>query len=121
MNALKISCMLRTIIVSRIAASFSWIDDSSRTGEWGGAPAGHHFGRSSRARQSRSWRLPLVDDVNRVVVLDGNHHGLENVNIPAIGNAQADRVIGFRQQAASQRHAKLSRCNSEDYRLPQIA
>jgi len=38
----------------------------------------------------------LVDDVDRIVVLDADNHGFENIYVPAIRDSEPDDFIGFR-------------------------
>jgi hypothetical protein len=44
---------------------------------------------------------PLVEYVHRQIVLDSDHHGFEDVHIPAFGDAKAENFIGFRHEPAT--------------------
>src|SRR5215469_9080023 len=61
--------------------------------------------------------LPLVQNVNRDVMLNGHNHGLENIDVPTVGDSQTDNVVRFRQQASTQRHPKVPCYYSKNHRL----
>jgi hypothetical protein len=60
----------------------------------------------------------LVENVNRDVVLNGHNHRLEDVHIPTVRDPQAETLACFRHQTAAQGHAKISRGDAENDRLP---
>jgi hypothetical protein len=62
--------------------------------------------------------VPLIENVNGIVVLDANDHGFENVHIPAVSDTQSDDVARLGQQPSAQRYAKASCYHSKNYRLP---
>src|SRR5271170_1117238 len=59
----------------------------------------------------------LVHYLHGRILLDCNHHGLENVHIPAIGNAEPYGLVRLGNQPAAQRNSKIASNNSQDYRL----
>jgi hypothetical protein len=60
----------------------------------------------------------LVENVNRRVVLDADNHGFEDVYVPAVCDSEPNHLVGFREKAATQRHAQISRDDSKNNRLP---
>jgi hypothetical protein len=52
--------------------------------------------------------VPLIENVNGIVVLDAHNHCFENIHIPAIRDAQTDDIIRLGQQPAAQRYAEAS-------------
>jgi hypothetical protein len=60
----------------------------------------------------------LINDVNRVIVLDGDDHGFENVHIPAVRDAQPDYFIRFRHQAPAQWNPQIAGYHPKYHWLP---
>jgi hypothetical protein len=107
--------MLNTINVSRMAANFSL-----RGCPWLAARASSGAGLPSACPTLPVAALTgnLVEDINGVVVLDTDNHGLENIDVPAIGDAKTDNIARLRQQSTTQRNAKIACYHSENDRLP---
>src|ERR1700733_14224548 len=62
--------------------------------------------------------LPLIQYVNRVVMLDGQNHGLENIDVPAVRDSQTNHIFGLGHEAPAQRYPQVPCYDSEYHRLP---
>lgn len=51
---------------------------------------------------------PLIQYVNRIIMFDRQHHGFEDVHVPAIGDTQANDFRGFRYQTAAKWHPQVA-------------
>src|SRR5690348_963334 len=52
------------------------------------------------------------------IVLHGDDHGFENVDVPAVGDAQPQDVVGFADQAPAQWDSHVARDDVQNHRLP---
>jgi|SRR5580658_2612323 hypothetical protein len=113
--------MAITSIVSRNAIALWRITETSEASGKGSAGA---FAEAVRLSDFQTVLVsvlmpaPLIQYVNRVVMFDGQNHGLENIHVPAIRDSQTNNIVGLRHQAPAQRHSQVPCYYPEYHRLP---
>src|SRR5271156_2856203 len=96
-----------TIMVSRSAIAVWRITETSEASGKGSAWADAEAVRFCDLQNvlvSALMPCPLIQYVNRIIVFDRQHHGFEDVHVPAVSDAQANHFRGFRYQAPAQRY-----------------